>query len=64
MTTFYVKDINGNLVQATNLILPGQALRVPDPNGGVFMPTSASDPTLTTPTIVFGAIVPNKDAAR
>jgi hypothetical protein len=58
-STFYVLDVKGDpnnvdvrfLVQAKNLILPGQSTPVPDPNGGVFIPTSASNPTLTTPTI-------------
>ena len=56
MTTFYVKDIHGNLVPATYLILPSQTNPVVDPNGGIFMPTSDTDPTPAKPKLydVYG----------
>ncbi|MGC4087286.1 MAG: hypothetical protein QM756_05140 [Polyangiaceae bacterium] len=48
---FYVKNLNGDLVPAKYLKLPGQTGFVADPNSGVFMPNSAQDPTLVRPTL-------------
>lgn len=47
-TTLNSQDL-GDLVQATYLALPGQTSPVQDPNNGVYIPTSLTDPTLTEP---------------